>query len=41
MGDMRTYDKRDLTNLFDFCRFQSIDWRREGSWGFVAPAGAR
>jgi len=38
MGDMRIYDKRDLTNLFDSCGFQSIDWRPEGSWGFVASA---
>ena len=38
MGDMRIYDKRDLTNLFDSCGFQSIDWRTEGSWGFVASA---
>lgn len=40
MGDMCMYHKRDLTNLFNFCRFQSIDWRPEGSWGFVASARA-
>jgi ubiquinone/menaquinone biosynthesis C-methylase UbiE len=40
MGDMRMYNKRDLTDLFDSCRFQSIDWRTEGSWGFVASARA-
>jgi ubiquinone/menaquinone biosynthesis C-methylase UbiE len=40
MGDMRMYDKRDLTSLFDSCRFQSIDWRAAGSWGFVASARA-
>jgi hypothetical protein len=34
------YNKRDLTDLFDSCRFQSIDWRTEGSWGFVASARA-
>lgn len=40
MGDMRMYNKRDLTNLFDSCRFQSIDWRTAGSWGFVASVRA-
>ena len=41
MGGMRMYDERDLANLFDSCRFQSISWRTEGSWGFVASAFAR
>lgn len=38
VGDMRMYDQRDLTSLFDACRFQWIDWRHEGWWGFVASA---
>jgi ubiquinone/menaquinone biosynthesis C-methylase UbiE len=40
MGDMRIYDQRDLTSLFDLCRFRLIDWRTAGSWGFVASARA-
>ena len=38
MGDMRMYDERGITRLFDSCRFRLIDWRAVGSWGFVASA---
>jgi SAM-dependent methyltransferase len=40
MGDMRLYDERWLTRLFDSCRLQPVDWRAVGSWGFVASARA-
>jgi SAM-dependent methyltransferase len=40
MGDVRLYDERWLTRLFDSCRLQPIDWRAVGSWGFVASARA-
>lgn len=38
LGDMRIYDKEELTTLFDSCRFQPLHWRTAGSWGFVASA---
>jgi ubiquinone/menaquinone biosynthesis C-methylase UbiE len=38
MGGMRLYDKRRIIALFKSRRFQLIDWRDCGSWGFVAAA---
>lgn len=40
VGDVRMYNEREITSLFNSCRFQSIDWQAAGSWGFVTSARA-
>jgi len=40
MGDVRMYDRRKITVLFETCGFRSIQWQESGSWGFVASAFA-
>jgi ubiquinone/menaquinone biosynthesis C-methylase UbiE len=39
-GDAWLYDKSEMTNLFDSSRFEHIEWRDVGWWGFVASARA-
>src|SRR5262249_32939947 len=38
IGDVRLYDERGITRLFNSCRFQPTNWLAVGSWGFVASA---
>lgn len=39
-GDVKMYDRREMSGMLDTCRFQITDWRTVGGWGFVASARA-
>lgn len=40
-GDVRMYDRKEITGMLEAVRFKPVDWREVGCWGFVASAVAR